>query len=63
LRGFSRVTLRAGERREVRFALAAEDLPKASVDVSVGGGQPVGNVPFVRAPLPADSGKAKGGAP
>ena len=63
LRGFSRLTLRAGERREVRFALAAEDLPKASVDVSVGGGQPVGNVPFVRAPLPADSGKAKGGAP
>lgn len=53
LRGFSRVALRAGESREVRFEVAAEDLPKAAVDVSVGGGQPLGNVPFVRASLPA----------
>ena len=53
LRGFSRIALRAGERREVRFAVAAEDLPKASVDVSIGGGQPAANVPFVRASLPA----------
>jgi len=53
LRGFSRLALRAGERREVRFTLAAEDLPKAAVDVSVGGGQPLPGVAFVRATLPA----------
>jgi beta-glucosidase len=53
LRGFSRVTLRAGERREVRFTLAAEDLPKAAADISVGGGQPLPGVAFARAKLPA----------
>jgi beta-glucosidase len=53
LRGFQRMHLRAGESREVRFAVSAEDLPKESVDVSVGGGQPLAQVPFVRAPLPA----------
>jgi beta-glucosidase len=52
LRGFSRVFLRAGEKREVRFALASEDLPKASVQLSVGGGQPAANVPHARASLP-----------
>jgi beta-glucosidase len=53
LRGFSRVALRAGESREVRFDVALEDLPKSAVEISVGGGQPVGNVPVVRASLPA----------
>lgn len=53
LRGFSRVALRAGESREVRFEVPSDDLPKAVVDVTVGGGQPLGNVPFVRASLPA----------
>jgi len=53
LRGFQRVHLRAGERREVQFTLAAEDLPKSALDVSVGGGQPLAGTPFVRAPLPA----------
>jgi beta-glucosidase len=53
LRGFSRVALRAGERREVRFTLAAEDLPKAAAELSVGGGQPLDGVAFVRTTLPA----------
>jgi beta-glucosidase len=52
LRGFQRVHLRAGERREVRFALAAQDLPRSTVDVSVGGGQPLPGTAFVRGPLP-----------
>jgi beta-glucosidase len=53
LRGFRRVFLRAGESREVKFEVASEDLPRTAVDVSVGGGQPLPNVPFVRASLPA----------
>jgi beta-glucosidase len=53
LRGFSRIALRAGERREVRFTLAAEDLPRTATDISVGGGQPLPGVAFVRATLPA----------
>ena len=56
LRGFSRIALRAGERREVSFTLAAEDLPKTAADLSVGGGQPQAGVPFVRATLPAVGG-------
>jgi beta-glucosidase len=56
LRGFSRVTLRAGERREVRFTLAAEDLPKTAADISVGGGQPLPGVAFARAKLPPAGG-------
>jgi beta-glucosidase len=48
LRGFQRVHLRAGESREVRFALGSEDLPKSAVDISVGGGQPLGNTPHVQ---------------
>jgi beta-glucosidase len=53
LRGFQRVALRAGESRAVSFVVATEDLPRSAVDISVGGGQPGGNVPVVRASLPA----------
>jgi beta-glucosidase len=53
LRGFRRIFLRAGESREVKFDVASEDLPRTSVEVSVGGGQPLPNVPFVRTSLPA----------
>jgi len=53
LRGFQRIRLRGGERREVSFAVAPEDLPNASVEISVGGGQPLGKTPVVRASLPA----------
>jgi beta-glucosidase len=53
LRGFQRIFLRAGESRQLQFTLAAEDLPPSAVDISVGGGQPIGNLPVVRASLPA----------
>jgi beta-glucosidase len=53
LRGFTRIALRAGESREVRFQVAADDLPRSAIDISVGGGQPSASVPFVRASLPA----------
>ncbi len=53
LRGFRRVALRAGERRELSFSLSGEDLPSAAVEVSVGGGQPLQGVAHVRAALPA----------
>jgi beta-glucosidase len=45
LRGFQRIHLRAGERREVSFALGADELPAHAVEISVGGGQPLGNTP------------------
>ncbi|MBZ5620681.1 MAG: glycoside hydrolase family 3 C-terminal domain-containing protein [Acidobacteriia bacterium] len=51
LRGFQRVHLRAGETRDVEFTLAAEDLPKNQVRVTVGGGQPIGRTPFAEATL------------
>jgi beta-glucosidase len=51
LRGFERVHLRAGESRAVSFTLASGDLPKAAVEVSVGGGQPVGKTPCVKGTL------------
>jgi beta-glucosidase len=51
LRGFQRVHLRAGESREVTFTLAADDMPKAEVDISVGGGQPLPNIPHVKGKL------------
>jgi beta-glucosidase len=47
LRGFQRVHLRAGESREVTFTLEAADLPKTPVEISVGGGQPVGQTAHV----------------
>ena len=52
LRGFQRVHLRAGESRQVSFTLGSDDLPKSKkVDISVGGGQPVGNIPHARGTL------------
>ena len=51
LRGFQRVHLRAGESRAVVFTLGSDDLPKSTVDVSVGGGQPAATVPHVRGKL------------
>jgi beta-glucosidase len=51
LRGFRRVHLRAGASREVSLTLGPDDLPKAAVEVSVGGGQPAANVPHVRGTL------------
>jgi beta-glucosidase len=47
LRGFQRVHLRAGESRDVTFELEAADLPKTPVEISVGGGQPVGRTPHL----------------
>jgi beta-glucosidase len=51
LRGFQRIHLRAGESREVTFTLGTEDVPKAAVEVSVGGGQPLAHTPHVRGSL------------
>ncbi len=47
LRGFQRIHLRAGESREVTFALGSDDLPESQVEVSVGGGQPLGSTSHV----------------
>ena len=47
LRGFERVDLRAGEARTLRFSVASAELPKAHVEISVGGGQPLANVPHM----------------
>ena len=51
LRGFQRVHLRAGESREVGFALAADDVPGPEVEISVGGGQSLGSTPHVKGTL------------
>jgi len=51
LRGFQRIHLRAGESRQVKFTVAAEDIPKEKVEVNVGGGQPMGNTPHVAGSL------------
>jgi beta-glucosidase len=48
LRGFQRIHLRAGESRQVAFSVAAGDLPKEKVVVSVGGGQPLAGIPHVK---------------
>jgi beta-glucosidase len=47
LRGFQRIHLRAGEAREVDFTLGSADLPKDKAKISVGGGQPVGEIAHV----------------
>ena len=52
LRGFRRIHLRGGERREVAFTLGADDLPTSAVEVSVGGGQPLDGTPHVRGSWP-----------
>ncbi len=51
LRGFQRIHLRAGESREVTFKLGSDVLPDSTVEISVGGGQPLGSVPHVRGTL------------
>ena len=51
LRGFQRIHLGAGESREVKFILPPEELPKDKVEISVGGGQPVGTTPHVNGVL------------
>jgi beta-glucosidase len=50
LRAFQRIHLRAGETRDVEFALAGP-LPKAKVHISVGGGQPTAQVPHAEGVL------------
>jgi beta-glucosidase len=47
LRGFERVHLRAGESKDLKFTLDGEDLPREGIDLAIGGGQPVGKVPYV----------------
>jgi beta-glucosidase len=51
LRGFQRIHLKPGESRQVKFTLTAADVPAPKVDVSVGGGQPIGNTPGVKGSL------------
>ena len=51
LRGFQRIHLGAGESRQVSFTLGADDLPKTKLEISVGGGQPLGNIPHVKGTL------------
>ena len=51
LRGFQRIHLRAGESQQVSLALGSDDLPASKVEISVGGGQPVGNIPHIQGTL------------
>ena len=51
LRGFQRIHLRAGESRQVSFTLGSGDLPKPTIEVSIGGGQPLVNIPHVKGAL------------
>jgi beta-glucosidase len=51
LRGFQRVHLRAGQSQQVTFTLKPTDLPAAKVEISVGGGQPLGTTPHVAGTL------------
>jgi beta-glucosidase len=51
LRGFQRIHLRGGEGRQVTFTVASGDLPKEKVEVSVGGGQPLANIPHLKGAL------------
>jgi beta-glucosidase len=51
LRGFQRIHLRAGEGREVTFALGSGEVPHSTVEVSVGGGQPMASTPHVAGKL------------
>jgi beta-glucosidase len=51
LRGFQRVSLKAGESREVTFTVATEDLPASGAEISVGGGQPLPGVSCVKGTL------------
>ena len=51
LRGFQRIRLKAGESRQVTFTIASDALPKSPAEITVGGGQPVGNTPHVKGSL------------
>ena len=51
LRGFLRIHLRAGESRQVAFTVSSDNLPRAKVEISVGGGQPMPNIPHVAGEL------------
>ena len=51
LRRFERIHLRAGESREVTFTVTAKDVPQSPVEVTVGGGQPLGDTPVVKGTL------------
>ena len=51
LRGFQRIHLRAGESRQIAFTVNSADLPKAKVEISVGGGQPLANIPHLAGEL------------
>jgi beta-glucosidase len=51
LRGFQRIHLRPGETKQVQFTLGPDDVPKKQVRISVGGGQPVSQVPRVEGVL------------
>jgi beta-glucosidase len=51
LRGFQRIHLRPNETRTVEFVIGVEDLPKEKVRISVGGGQPVGQIPHLETVL------------
>jgi beta-glucosidase len=51
LRGFQRIHLRPGESRSVEFTIAPEDLKQDKVRISVGGGQPVGQISRAEATL------------
>src|SRR5450759_1858367 len=51
LRGFQRIHLRAGESRQVTFRVASDDLPKEKVEIGVGGGQPLPNIPHLTGEL------------
>ncbi len=51
LRGFQRIHLGAGQSRKVSFALASDDVPNAKFEFSVGGGQPLGNIPHLMGTL------------
>jgi len=47
LRGFRRIHMRAGESRQVSFSVPSADLPNGKVTMSVGGGQPLANIPHL----------------
>jgi len=51
LRGFQRIHLRAGESREVRFTLVRDEIPGSRVKISVGGGQPLAGITFIKGTL------------
>jgi beta-glucosidase len=51
LHGFQRIHLGPGETRQVEFTIDPGDLPRNKVRISVGGGQPAGQIPRVKGML------------